>query len=76
MSRLQENRPEWITGLMDRLGLRYQPAGLGIRSADLVASLEALPGFCARRGLWYSVIQEREATPDWIDDALRGLTFA
>ena len=24
MSRLQENRPEWITGLMQRLGLRYQ----------------------------------------------------
>jgi glycerol-1-phosphate dehydrogenase [NAD(P)+] len=76
MSRLQENRPEWITGLMDDLGLRYQPEGLGIRRHDLVASLEALPEFCARRGLWYSVIQERAATPGWIDEALRGLAFA
>jgi glycerol-1-phosphate dehydrogenase [NAD(P)+] len=76
MSRLQENRPDWITGLMDRLGLRYQPEVLGIRREDLVASLRALPAFCARRGLWYSVIQERPATPGWIEEALRDLVFA
>lgn len=75
LSRLQDNRAEWITGLMDRLKLRYQPVDLGIDRETLTASLLALRDYTERRGLWYTVIQERPITPEWIEGALAGLIF-
>lgn len=76
LSRLQQNRAEWVTALMDRLSLRYQPADLGLDRDTLVASLHNLRAFTAARGMWHSVIQEREITDAWIDEALAGLRFA
>lgn len=75
MSRLQENRPAWITGLMDRLGLDYHPAALGIPQDALAASLLNLREFVQQRGHWYSVIQTREITPEWVSAALNELRF-
>jgi len=76
LCRLQQNRAEWITALMDRLGLSYQPADLGLDRDTLVSSLRNLRAFTAARGMWHSVIQEREITEAWIDEALSGLRFA
>ena len=76
MSRLQHNRPEWITGVMDRMGLDYQPAAMGIDRSTLAASLAALRDYTARAGLWYTVINESPIDQAWIDEALAGLRFA
>lgn len=75
LSRLQDNRPAEITALMDRLGLVYQPRAMQIARTDLTAALANLRAFTQARGHWYSVIQEREITPEWIAAALGGLEF-
>lgn len=76
MSRLQDNRPQWITALMDRLGLEYHPAAMQIRRQDLAASLRHVRQYAEATGKWYSVLQERPITEDWIKGALSGLRFA
>jgi glycerol-1-phosphate dehydrogenase [NAD(P)+] len=76
MSRLQKNRPEWITGLMDRVGLQYQPAHLNIRRQDLAASLRNVRHYTETTKLWYSNVQENEITDAWIEKNLAELQFA
>jgi glycerol-1-phosphate dehydrogenase [NAD(P)+] len=75
MSRLQKNRPEWITSLMDRVGLQYQPAHLKIRREDLAASLRNLRRYTENAKLWYSNVQENDITNEWIDENLKQLQF-
>lgn len=76
LSRLQEHRHEEAAAFMDAVGLRYQPADLGIRREDLAASLLDLRRYIAgRRDLWFTIINEREITPDWVDAALAPLRF-
>lgn len=76
MSRLQQNRPREIVELMNQLGLRYHPADLQIDRATLTASLQNLSKFVRDRGLWYTVIDERTITGEWIESALADLRFA
>ena len=75
LSRLQENRPQWIAALMDRCGRAYQPADLGISREALKASLLNLRRYALTTNLWHSVIQEREITPSWVDLNLADLRF-
>jgi glycerol-1-phosphate dehydrogenase [NAD(P)+] len=75
MSRLQKNRPEWITSLMDRVGLQYQPAHLKIQRQDLAASLRNLRHYTETAKLWYSNVQENDITNEWIDEQLKHLQF-
>ena len=75
MSRLQNNRPEWITSLMDRVGLQYQPAHLKIQRQDLAASLRNLRRYTETSKRWYSNVQENEITDGWIEENLRHLKF-
>ena len=75
MSRLQGNRPEWITALMDRCGLEYHPVAMQIAKDDLAASLRNVRAFSEQAGKWYSVLQERPITEDWIEATLSGLRF-
>jgi glycerol-1-phosphate dehydrogenase [NAD(P)+] len=76
MSRLQENQPGEIIELMQRLGLRYQPADMGIDREALVAALRNLHRFVRERGLWYTIIDERPPTAEWIDAAVADLKFS
>lgn len=77
LSRLQENDAEGITDFMDRVGLRYHPRDLGITRDDLTASLANLRAFIQQRPhLWYTVLNERPITREWIEQAVRGLKFA
>lgn len=73
MSRLQHNAPKEISGLMDRLGLGYGPGDLEIDGSTLVESLLALRRFVEDRGLWYSVINERDITRAWAEDVVAQL---
>jgi glycerol-1-phosphate dehydrogenase [NAD(P)+] len=76
MSRIQENQPEWITGLMDELGLRYQPADLGISKETLIDSLLSLKSFTEARGHWYSIVQEAPINMTLAKEAISGLRFS
>lgn len=75
MSRLQENAPEWISAALDELGLAYHPAELEVSRPQLVASLRNLRSFAAQRGLWHTVIDEREIDDAWLVDSLQRLRF-
>jgi rhamnogalacturonyl hydrolase YesR len=75
MSCLQENDAHAITGLMDRIGLNYHPADLGLDRPTLENSLRALRAYTESAGLWHSIIQEREITDQWIEKVLSGLKF-
>ena len=75
MSRLQENEPEWVCGFMQELGLDYHPRSLGVSRPVLEASLRSLRDYVERRGDWYTVINERDITDAWLEQALAGLRF-
>jgi glycerol-1-phosphate dehydrogenase [NAD(P)+] len=76
LSRLQDHRHAEAVEFMNAVGLRYHPADLQIRREDLVASLLHLREYVGRRpDLWYTVLNEREITRDWIEAALAGLKF-
>ena len=76
LSRLQDNRHAEAVAFMDEVGLRYEPADLQLRREDLRASLLNLRHYLSRRrDLWYTVINEREISPAWVDTSLATLTF-
>jgi glycerol-1-phosphate dehydrogenase [NAD(P)+] len=76
MSQLQGNRFEMIKGVMDRVGLKYHPADLGIRKEDLLASLLNLKNYVASKpNLWFSVIDDSSITEEWALKAMEGLRF-
>ena len=76
LGRLQENAPDKMTRFMDEVGLKYHPADMAITGDDLTASLLALREFVGRRShLWYTVINERPISPQWVEAALSDLRF-
>jgi glycerol dehydrogenase-like iron-containing ADH family enzyme len=76
LSRLQQNEPDKVTQFMDEVGLKYHPVDLAITHGDLTASLLSLRDFVNRRShLWYTVINERPMTSQWVEAALSNLRF-
>jgi glycerol-1-phosphate dehydrogenase [NAD(P)+] len=76
LSRLQDNRHAEAVAFMDAVELRYQPADMEIRRDDLKASLLNLRRYVeGRRDLWHTVINEREITTAWVEEALADLKF-
>lgn len=75
LSRLQQNAPEQIKDVMDRVGLPYHPADLQIDRPTLVASLRNLKRFVRARQLWYTAIDAFDISDAWIDQTLAGLRF-
>ena len=76
LSRLQENRHAEAVAFMDEVGLRYQPTGMEIRRDDLRDSLLSLRRYVSHRSdLWYTVINECDLSPAWIESALATLKF-
>jgi glycerol dehydrogenase-like iron-containing ADH family enzyme len=68
MSALQENRPEEIRAIADRIGVRYRPDEMGVTWDDVAEALRTLKGFVERAGLWYTVASARPITEAWIGE--------
>ncbi|MDZ4820888.1 MAG: iron-containing alcohol dehydrogenase [Planctomycetota bacterium] len=76
LSRLQQNDPDKVAQFMDDVGLKYHPVDMAITRGDLTASLLSLQDFVNRRShLWYTAINERPMTSQWIEAALSNLRF-
>jgi glycerol-1-phosphate dehydrogenase [NAD(P)+] len=76
MSWLQGNDPDGITRVMNDVGLRYHPADMEIRKADLTASLLNLRNFVEHRpNLWYTAINDSNISREWAEEAVRDLRF-
>ncbi|WP_457255184.1 iron-containing alcohol dehydrogenase [Pedococcus sp. P5_B7] len=62
-SALQGNDPDWIRGVIDRLGVPYRPADMGVTWDDVNRAFDAVPEVIKKSKLWYTVLSERELTP-------------
>jgi len=71
MARLQNNDPDWAIDLIRRCGLRYTVPDAS--PEEVRKCLETLKSFRKHAGLFYSVIDTREITPDFIDETLAAL---
>ena len=71
MSRLQENEPEWVTELIRRCGLRYTAPGAS--RGEVRQCLETLKTFNDSTDLFYSIVNKREMSPEFIDQSLADL---
>ncbi len=68
MSRLQENEIEWITGLMNRCGIKYKVDHLMID--EISQTLLGLKRFKDETGLFFSVIDVKEINKEFVDQIL------
>jgi glycerol dehydrogenase-like iron-containing ADH family enzyme len=73
MSRLQENEPEWVRGLLDELGVLYRPTDIGLGLEELRDTLSTLDAFCRQEGLPHTIIGETLAAQDDIDALISDL---
>ena len=71
MSRLQQNQPEWITDLIQRCGLRYTVPDAS--PSEVRQCLETLKDFNDSADLFYSVVNKKEMSPEFIDQTLSAL---
>jgi glycerol-1-phosphate dehydrogenase [NAD(P)+] len=73
MSRLQENRPEWVLRVLDDLGLLYRPADIGLDVGELRSTLSTLADFCVQEAFPHTVVNEAPLSPDVIDSLVSDL---
>jgi glycerol dehydrogenase-like iron-containing ADH family enzyme len=63
MSRLQENEPECVMGLLEALGVLYRPAEIGLEPEELRDTLASLDEFCRQEGLPSTIIGKTLGAP-------------
>src|SRR5579883_1186585 len=75
MSQLQENAPEEIEVIMQRVGLPHSPRANGLSRADVVTALETLRERTLADDRWFGIIHRRAITPDFIERVTASLDF-
>jgi len=75
MSRLQENNPAQIISIMDRLGLLHSPRVNNLSRTDIVEALQTLRERTLADERWYGIINQRDITPELIEQMMSGLDF-
>lgn len=73
MSRLQKNRPESLKNLLDRLGVLYRPADIGLTEDELRLILGKLPQYCRDENLPRTVITGADFSPPLIETLIEDL---
>src|SRR5579883_576633 len=75
MSQLQENAPEEIEAIMQRVGLPHSPRANGLSRADVITALKTLRERTLADERWYGIIHQRGITPDFIERVTASLDF-
>jgi glycerol-1-phosphate dehydrogenase [NAD(P)+] len=65
MSALQDNDPEGIRAVIDKIGIPYRPADMDITWADVAEALSRLPEVIKDGRLWYTVASDKPITSDF-----------
>jgi len=73
MSRLQENRPDWTQDLLERLGLQYRVPG--VSREEVTGCLATLKEFAATANMFYSVVDARDITLEFIEETVGQLAL-
>lgn len=75
-SALQRNDPDGIRAVIDRIGIPYTPASMGITWPEVRRALGRLDEVITRSGLWYTIASARamtstftDAIEAWIEDS-------
>ncbi len=76
MSRLQDNRPEWVQQLLGATAVRYQPVDLGLSREVMQEALLRLHDYVVDEGLEYSIAHVAPLDEDTVARLLDGLRFA
>ncbi len=66
MSAFQDNEPEMIKNVIDRIGVPYHPEQMGVTWDQVAEAMRQLPATVARGGLWYTVASERPVSEAFI----------
>lgn len=67
MSALQDNEPEEIRSVIDRIGIPYRPSDMGITWADVASALKRLPQTVEDGKLWYTIASDHLVSDAFID---------
>ncbi len=65
MSAMQDNEPEMIREVLDRIGIPYRPADMGITWDDVAAALKAMPQTIKDGKLWYTIASDHLASAEF-----------
>ena len=76
MSQLQGNDPAGIEAIMQRLGLTHSPRVNGLTRTDVVTALQTLRERTLADDRWYGIINQRDITPDFIEQVIASLDYA
>jgi glycerol-1-phosphate dehydrogenase [NAD(P)+] len=76
MSALQDNKPDEIRAVIDRIGIPYRPSDMDITWDDVAEALRHLPDVIRDGNLWYTIASDSlitddftAAVRDWIEGA-------
>ncbi len=75
MTRLQDNRHDWITGVMRRLGLPFQRRDINLTRQDVAAALLTLRERIRADGRCWSVIDEKIIALRFVDTPCSALNW-
>lgn len=76
MSRLQDNDHQFILSVMNEVQLAFHPYNMGITHKHLSDSLLNLKAYVnSKPNLWYTCINDRDISQEWVNESLEGLRF-
>ena len=65
-SLLHDDRPDDMLAAIHRVGVDIRPEAMGIGWDDVAGALGGIRSFVREAGLWYSILDEAEITPDFV----------
>ncbi|MCL6444909.1 MAG: iron-containing alcohol dehydrogenase [Alicyclobacillus sp.] len=74
MSKLQNNRPEDIAGLMQDIGIDWSPKAMGLSQDTVRTALSSVEEYVKKESLWYSIIN-RGVPASFIEEMIGLLIF-
>nr|MBC7245940.1 iron-containing alcohol dehydrogenase [Chloroflexota bacterium] len=75
MAVLQENNADWVQRQLERLGILYQPADLGITREEFEQALRTLPAYARATNRRFSVVHVRPIDEAFVQQMSKRLRF-
>jgi len=74
ISALQDNRAEEMLDAIERVGVPIRPQDMGLTWDDVAEALRTLREYVERVGLWYTVVNDRPITEEFIERVCQRLS--
>ncbi|MBC7262087.1 MAG: iron-containing alcohol dehydrogenase, partial [Chloroflexi bacterium] len=75
MAALQENDPDWVERQLERIGVLYQPADLGLLRQEFEEALRTLPAYARATNRRFSVVHVRPIDEAFVERICARLRF-